>query len=69
MEYDKKNLKNREELAQMVVDTYQALANYRASMHNEDKEEVRKKAHLYFRKREQLLEASRSILVCANLKD
>lgn len=69
MEYIKKNLLNREELAKLVMDTYQALTNYKESMHNGSKDNVRDKAHTYYRKRDELVEAARSILFCATIKD
>lgn len=70
MEYQENNLKSREELAKMAMDMIDVHLCYTGSIRSgASKEEVRANARDYFRKRDELMEASRSILFNAKLTE
>ena len=70
MEYQENNLKSREELAKMAMDMIDAHLCYMGSIRSgASKEEVRDNARDYFRKRDELMEASRSILFNAKMTE
>ena len=70
MEYEEKHLPGREELARLVLDTSEAQVEYHQAMREStDRREIRDKVYRYYRLRDRLLEAARSILLVQGIKD